>query len=76
MLESPPPTLSAEERKTLKDLRSDFKIKTMKADKTNFTVVMNTKDYDDKLSALSNDCEVYRVLAKRDKSISLRSKNK
>ena len=31
--------------------------------------VMNTKDYDDKLLALFNDCEVYTVLSKRDKSI-------
>ena len=41
----------------------------MKADKGNCTVVMNTKDYDDKLSAFLNDCEVYRVLSKRDKSV-------
>ena len=65
----PPPNLSAEERKTLKELRSDSNIKIMKADKENCTVVMNTKDYDDKLLALLNDCEVYRVLSKRDKSI-------
>ena len=65
----PPPNLSAEERKALKELRSDSNIKIMKADKGNCTVVMNTKDYDDKLLALLNDCKVYRVLSKRDKSI-------
>ena len=65
----PPPNLSAEERKALKELRSDSNIKIMKADKGNCTVVMNTKDYDDKLLALLNDCRVYRVLSKRDKSI-------
>ena len=43
----------------------------MKADKENCTVVMNAKDYDDKLSALLNDCGIYRVLSKRDKSIAL-----
>ena len=30
---------------------------------------MSTKDHDDKLLALLNDCEVYGVLPKRDKSI-------
>ena len=65
----PPPNLSAEERKVLKELRSDSNIKIIKADKENCTVVMNTKDYDDKLLALLNDCEVYRVLSKRNKSI-------
>ena len=30
---------------------------------------MNTEDYDEKLLALLNDCEVCRVLSKRDKSI-------
>ena len=59
----PPPNLS-EERKTLKELRSDYNIKIMKVDIGNCTVVMNTKDYDDKLLALLNDCEVYRVLSK------------
>ena len=65
----PPPNLSAEERKALKELQSDSNIKIMKADKGNCTVVMNTKDYDNKLLALLNDCEVCRVLSKRDKSI-------
>ena len=51
----PTPNLSAEERKTLKELRSDSNIKIMKADKGNCTAVMNTKDYDDKLLALLND---------------------
>ena len=63
----PPPNLSAEERKALKKLRSDSNIKIMKADKGNCTVVINTKDYE--LLALLSDCEVYRVLSKRDKSI-------
>ena len=52
-----------------KKLQSDSNIKIMKVGKGNCTVVMNTKDYDDKLLALLNDCEVYRVLSKRDKSI-------
>ena len=60
----PPSNLSAEERKALKELLSDFNIKIMKADKGNCTVVMNTKDYDNKLLlALLNDCEVYRILS-------------
>ena len=41
----------------------------MKADKENCTVVINAKDYDDKLLALLNDCGVYGVLFKRDKFI-------
>ena len=44
----PSPNLSAEERKALKELRSDSNIKTMAADKGNCTVVMNAKDHDDK----------------------------
>ena len=66
-----PPNLCAEERKALKELRLDSNIKIIKADRGNCTVVMNTKDYDDKLLALLNDCEVFRVLFKRDKSITL-----
>ena len=43
----------------------------MKADKgiVQLSVIMNTKDYDDKLLALLNDCKECRVLTKRDKSI-------
>ena len=66
MLESPLQILSAEERKALKKLRSDSNIIIMKADKGNCTIVMNTKDYNGKLLALLNDCEVYRVLSKRE----------
>ena len=41
----------------------------LKADKGNCTVVMNTKDYDNKLLALLNDCEAYRILFKAIKFI-------
>ena len=54
----PPPNLSPEEKKALQELRSDHTIRIMRADKDNCTVIMDKKDYDDKIMHLLNDRNV------------------
>ena len=54
----PLPNLSLEEKKALQELRSDHTIRIMRADKGNCTVIMDKKDYDDKIMHLLNDRNV------------------
>ena len=45
----PRPNLTPKETKALKELKSDNSIKILKADKGNFTVIMDSLDYDTKI---------------------------
>ena len=56
--------LSREERKTIKDLKSDKDILILKADKGNKTVIMGRNEYDKKLFNTLNDQNTYKVLEK------------
>ena len=55
-------------KSTLPPNEKPSNIKIMKADKGNWSVVTNTKDFDGKLLALLNDCEVYRLLSTGNRS--------
>ena len=70
----PPPNLSPEEKKALQELISDHTIRIMKADKGNCTVIMDKKDYNDKIMHLLNDRNVYQILPVGDKSIEITEK--
>ena len=73
-LRLPPPNLSPEEKKALQELRSDQTIRIMRADKGNCTVIMEKKDYDDKIMHLLNDRNAYQILPVGDKSIEITKK--
>ena len=69
-----PPNLSPEEKKALQELRSDHTIRIMRADKGNCTVIMDKKDYDDKIIHLLNDRNVCQILPVGGKSIEITEK--
>ena len=58
----PEAKFSTEERRALKKLQTDKKIKILHADKGNATVVMDTKDYDKKGKTLLQDEDSYSRL--------------
>ena len=55
----PEANFSTDERRALKKLQTDKKIKILHADKGNATVVMDTKDYDKKAKTLLQDEDSY-----------------
>jgi hypothetical protein len=59
----PRDNLSGAERRALRSLRTDADLAVLHADKGNATVVLNTKDYNEKISALLS-APTYRRLAK------------
>ena len=70
----PPPNSSLKEKKALQELKSDQTIRITTADKGNCTVIIDKKDYDDKIMHLLNDCNVYQILPVGDMSIEITEK--
>ena len=60
----PPSNIPSKEMKDLQDLRKDKSRLIISADKGNCTVVMDRKDYDDKVKELLGDESTYKVLKK------------
>lgn len=60
----PPPNLPQAEVRALHNLRKDQDRLVIPADKGNCTVVMDRKDYDDKVQQMLNDQRIYKVLDK------------
>ena len=60
----PQPNLSIEERKALQKLKNNKDITIIGADKGRATVIMNSKDYKDKVRALLSDQNTYEPLKK------------
>ena len=60
----PPPNLTLEERKALQNLKNKKEIMIIGSDKGRATVVMNTKDYKDKILDLLQDKDTYELLKK------------
>ena len=60
----PPPNLPQAELRALHNLRKDQDRLVIPADKGNCTVVMDRKDYDDKVQQMLNDQRTYKVLDK------------
>ena len=58
----PPSNIPSKEMKALQDLRKDKLRLIISADKGNCTVVMDRKDYDDKVKELLGDELTYKVL--------------
>ena len=58
----PPSNIPSKEMKALQDLRMDKSRLIISADKGNCTVVMDCKDYDDKVKELLGDELTYKVL--------------
>ena len=65
--------LTKDERQALKRLKNDDDIVILPADKGRVTVVMDKKDYHDKIDTLVNDQQTYEVL-KRDPTPALQPK--
>ena len=57
--------ITRKEKETLKELKHDENIVISKADKGNFTVVMNAQEYKDKINCLLSDSFVYVELSKK-----------
>ena len=60
----PPSNLPQDELRALHDLRKDKDRVIIQADKGNCTVVMDRKDYDEKVQEILNDQKTYKVLDK------------
>jgi len=60
----PPPNLPQAELRALHNLRKDQDRLVIPADKGNCTVVMDHKDYDDKVQQMLNDQRTYKLLDK------------
>ena len=60
----PPPNLPQAELRALYNLRKDQDRLVIPADKGNCTVVMDRKDYDDKVQQMLSDQGTYKVLDK------------
>ena len=54
--------LTMEEENALNELRSDKSIKILKADKGNCTAVMDSEDYEEKISNLLSDSATYQII--------------
>ena len=61
---APPPNLPRSELKALRDLRKDHSLLVISADKGNCTVVMDRKDYDNKVKQMLSDQKTYKILKK------------
>ncbi|KAL3269429.1 hypothetical protein HHI36_008499 [Cryptolaemus montrouzieri] len=70
----PTTNISREEKQAFKRLRSNREITILPADKGNATVIMNTKDYEDKMAKILND-ECYKE-TNTDPTIYLERKTK
>lgn len=55
-------TLSNKEQKVLKELKTDESIKVVPADKGNATVIINTNEYEYKVTNHLNDEQTYKRL--------------
>ena len=64
-----PRNITQEEEEALKELKQDEIVVILKADKGNFTVVINVQEYDDKINCLLSDSSVYTNLSKKSNSI-------
>ena len=60
----PSPNVTASEMKTLQHLRKAKSRRVIMADKGNCTVIMDRKDYDEKVKGLLGDESTYKVLKK------------
>ena len=60
----PPPNISLKERKALESLKKNKDIMILGADKGRATVIMNTKDYKNKIEDLLKDENTYEALKK------------
>ena len=60
----PVDNLSKEEQEAIKSIRENDKIKVLKADKDNATVVLNATEYDEKVRELSDAQTSYKLLMK------------
>ena len=65
----PATNITLEERKALKELKKDESIIILPADKGKATVILDRKEYDEKISAMLSDTKTYKGL-KRDPSSS------
>ena len=69
----PATNITQEERKALKELKKDESIIILPADKGKATVILDRKEYDEKISAMLSDTNTYKEL-KRDPAPALESK--
>ena len=58
----PQRNITQEEEEALKELKQDENIVVLKADKGNSTVVLNAKEYNDKVNCLLSDSSIYTKL--------------
>ncbi|XP_054709735.1 uncharacterized protein LOC129219380 [Uloborus diversus] len=72
---TPRSNITAQERRALKQLKSNHDIVILAADKENATAVLNTKDYQDKIQELL-DPDIYRSLTKDPTAKVLRETNR
>ena len=65
--------IAQEERKALKELKKDESIIILPSDKGKATVILDRKEYDEKISAMLSDTNTYKEL-KRDPAPALERK--
>ena len=69
----PPSNVTLDERLALKELRQDENIMILPADKGRATVLLDTSEYENKMSVLLSDMSTYKVLT-RDPTPALQRK--